>query len=191
MIRKVKLFLVLILFSLLGFNLSSCVSQVTTMKIDEGVNLDDKSGYLLVAVDTNYPLDNIVISGKKLIRLTNENLKQGSNYILTPLPAGKYKVSRVFLNQFFNLKLNKGMWDFEIAPNTISYVGHLEVTQRGSGLIFLWTPDVYVELVNRSSQAIEFLEEKFPKLLSGYNLTYNGPGEDDFFNLVRKYRTEG
>ncbi|WP_346836810.1 hypothetical protein [Microbulbifer sp. SAOS-129_SWC] len=169
-------FLFLILFSLM---LSACVTRVDAIKRDKDIGLAKDEGYLLIAVDTNQQLEKIHIRGEKALILTADDLKSGTNYILTKVPAGHYKIRRVDFNSFYGYRLTGGIWGFDVEPNVISYVGTLDVVKNR------WSLDARVELSNRSSEAMEFLEGNFPELSGIRSVKYCGPGEDDFFEIVK------
>ncbi len=167
-----------ILFTfLLLILLFSCTTQVTTIKHDQDIALGDEKGYLLLGIQTNRDLKDIYISGPQNIRLTSDDIKEGTNFLLADLDAGIYTITRVYIdrNLPYNLE-NKDYWTFEVKPGQISYIGHLEIAQRGFLMI-----QVHVELVNRSSEAVEFLEEKYPNILANRSIVYGGPGNDHFF----------
>ncbi|WP_299594615.1 hypothetical protein [uncultured Microbulbifer sp.] len=158
--------------------LSGCVSKVTSIQQDLDSGLEKGEGYLLIGVDTNQQLDEIHISGWRSFILTESDLDKEQNYILFKAPAGEYRVRKVDINYFFGFRLNDDNWGFSVKPGVISYVGDLKVrTNR-------WSLIGEFELVNESSQALEYLEEKFPHLLSSRRVEYFGPGEDDFFRLA-------
>ncbi len=162
--------------------LTSCMNQVVSIKTDEDLPLTEKEGYLLLAVETDRKLNHIQIGGKKTIRLTNEDLRKGSNYILTNIPAGEYRIKKIEFSSYFGYRMGKGYWSFEVKPGVISYVGHLTIDFSNFGRGFF-------ELVNQSSLALEFLEGKFPNILKNRRVEYWGPGEDRFFDEVRRPTT--
>jgi hypothetical protein len=153
-----------------------------SIDVDKDLELTSQEGYLLMSVETVRDLKKIIISGKKKIELTTNDLKEGSNYILLPLPAGKYKIEKVFTKNKiyfeFDEHLEEGIWRFNVAPNVISYIGNLEAVVSSSG----WRGRF--EFVNQSSQALEYLEKEFPTILESRKIQYTGPGEDRFFQLI-------
>ena len=128
--------------------------------------------------DVNYDLNEIQINGEKRISLSKDDLQKGSNYILVQIPAGRYEIKKIMATTHNYFKLGDELWEFEVKPATISYVGDLEITQR------LWGRLAYFELINRSSIALEFLEEHFPKLVNTRKVQYGGLGEDRFFEVI-------
>ena len=72
-------------------------------------------------------------------------------------------------------------WQFDVAEGQISYVGHLEIAQAG-----YWHRYTYSELVNRSSEALEFLAESYPTLFDKHVVVWGGPGQDSFFEFLAR-----
>jgi hypothetical protein len=140
--------------------------------------LANDMGYLLIGVETNSYIDQVIISGEKRIKLTKEDLRQGTNYFLIDMPAGDYSISKVKFNRWWKMSLKEGYWDFNVHPGTISYVGHLTIESYN---YFFYKNQI--ELANRSSEALIFMEQNFPNILVKRKIQYDGPGEDPF--LVR------
>lgn len=169
----------------LALALSGCVSKVTSLQQDLDTGLESEEGYLLIGVDTNRQLDEIHLSGRRGFILTQSDLDEQENYILFKAPAGEYKISKVDINYFVGFRLNDDNWGFSVKPGVISYVGDLKVrTNR-------WSIHGEFALVNESSQALEYLENNFPHLLSSRQVAYYGPGDDDFFTLVEHFSDGG
>lgn len=159
---------------------SSCSTTVTSLKKDEDVHLLQDEGYLLMAVDTNISLDKLYISGEKNIVLTSQDLEAGTNYILINLPAGNYEFDKVKLSRYWRLNMSQDIWDFNIKPNNISYIGHLTVKS------FFWGSQFRLELENKASQAFKFIKEKFPNILASKELAYGRSESDRFFELLNE-----
>ena len=175
----------IICFAVATFLLAGCVTRVESIRQDLDTGLESEQGYMLIAVDSSRQLNEIHISGRHGFILTASDLAKGENYILFKAPAGEYEIKKIDINFFFTYKLLGDSWGFSVKPGVISYVGDLKVqTNR-------WTNVGSFELVNESSEALEFLEEKFPHLLSGRRVEYFGPGKDDFFQLAEKYSRGG
>ncbi|WHI47300.1 hypothetical protein [Microbulbifer sp. VAAF005] len=166
------------------FQLSGCITPVKPIVDGQNNSLDLDEGFLLVAIDTNFNLDKIKIKGAKHFFLSRENLHSGSNYILFKAPAGEYRFDKIFLGYAFSYDLDEEYWSFQINPGVISYVGHLAVDQS------LFQFRARIELENRSTEALEFLEESFPELIKIKNIQYAGPGKDDFFEIVAQTQGE-
>jgi hypothetical protein len=94
------------------------------------------------------------------------------------LPAGHYNIEEINIIYWSDINLKDGFWGVDIKPGQISYVGHLQVRDQRDGY--------YVELENRSSLALMFLEENFKNLLANRQIVYTGPGQDRFFEYIGK-----
>ncbi len=169
--RIIGLYLFLIL-------LTSCTSKISSINSDRDLNLNENEGYLLLEVDTREDLKKIAIGGEKHIELTTRDLRSGSNYILVSLPAGDYHIEKVQTKKKFRFRLEEEYWTFQVEKNVISYIGTMSIK---TSWFF-----ANMELINNSSLALEYLEENFPNILSSREIVYSGPGEDRFFDLVRK-----
>lgn len=165
----------------LALLLTSCATQVTSIKSDQDKQLTENYGYLLLGVQTNSDLKELFINGPKNIKLTSQDIKRGTNYLLVDLEAGDYSLEKIKLDNYWRLDIDDTEnWTFKISPDTISYVGHMEI-KRAS----YWYGTSNLELVNRSSEAVEFLKKKFPNIYNKRTLNYGGPGEDSFFEFFQ------
>lgn len=157
-----------------------CSSTVTSIKNDVDIPLSNTKGYALFSVETNLGLKSIHISGEESISLTYQDLRTGTNYFLIDLEGGKYSFDKIRMQYRIRTTLKDGYWDFEVNPNTISYVGHLKVVRPN---IFSGVSNV--ELENRSSEALAYMEKSFPNILNNRKMTYEGPGEDPFIQFAQ------
>lgn len=165
------------------FLLAACSSTVTSIVEDTDLLTDDNipKGYLLIGVDTNTNLKEILITGPTTIRLSHANLKKGSNFILHPTIAGTYKIKKVYFNNLYRTRIrNDELLEFTIEEGRVSYVGHLQIDVRGWFGLYS-----YIELINQSSKALEFMEAEFPNLSQLRQMYYGGPGEDYFFQYLQ------
>jgi hypothetical protein len=164
------------------FILTGCAKSVSSIKNDQDKQLTNESGYLLIGVETNRNLKAIKLSGSSNILLSSQDLRQGSNFILIDLSAGTYVIEKVQLNNYWRVEMeDEDYWNIDVLPGKINYVGHINV-----GTVGFWQPFSHIELVNKSSYAIEFLEEKFPNILASREIHYGGPGDDSFFDLIKE-----
>lgn len=161
--------------------LNACTTQVTSLKQDQDVVSEANQGYLLLGIQTNRSLKSIEISGAQRIELSSKDVKRGTNYLLVDLKAGQYTIDRLLLDRSISVNLeNEEYWQFEVVPGQISYVGHLELVTRGFSIF----TSNRSELVNRSSEALEFLADNYPNIFSSRKITYSGPGDDSFFSYL-------
>lgn len=159
--------------------LSGCFSNIDNLEQGDGEKLAGEVGYLMIAVDTNMPLKSILITGEKNLRLTSVDLKRGTNFIITEVPSGKYRINRINTIDGWYLKPKKEYFEFEVASKSISYVGHL----RSRSGFFVST---YIDIENKSVDALVYLEENFPDLVAKNKLVYRGPGEDQFLKRMQE-----
>ncbi len=166
--------------------LSACAQRVSSIKKDVDIPLENEMGYMLLGVETNLSLDSIFIGGEKSVRLTREDLRSGTKFFLIDMPAGDYYFHKIKLNYWWRFNLDEDYWKFSVSPGVISYIGHMEVDTYG-----FWPIRSKLELENRSSEALEFMEQEFPNILKSRTLTYDGPGEDLFFEKINTLIQEG
>jgi len=173
----------IVLFLMLN-SIATEVSSATKVKplIDsEQKLLGDDKGLLLIGLETSRDLKSIHLSGPTNIILTSEHIKSGSQYLLVDLKAGIYTIKKIRLDNVRYLKFkDTENWEFSIKPGVINYVGHFELVQMG----FFASSGAAVELVNRSSEALQFLQLEYPSTLKRNRIKYAGPGEDDFFDFL-------
>ncbi|MDN3651315.1 hypothetical protein QWY77_00760 [Thalassotalea ponticola] len=165
--------------------LTSCATKVSSFKEDQDRHLEHKEGYLLFAVDTTYSLNELHLTGTKYIKLTADDLRAGSNYILVSLPEGQYSIDKIKFNRYLQIKdFEDGLWDFTVNEGMITYVGHLQIYTPS-----FWSSYSNVKLLNKSSIALEYMQTNFSNILDQRKITYAGPGEDSFFDVVSNIPT--
>jgi hypothetical protein len=152
--------------------LMACSQKMTPIKATDTVQLAENNGYLLLSVDSVINLNQLNVTGAKSFHLGSEDLPKGKVYILVDLPAGEYKITSVKFNYWLQLELKDGFWNFNVQPGQISYIGELQL--KG------WAP----ELENRSSMALQYLEQNHADLLKSLPVRYSGPGDDHYFEFV-------
>lgn len=171
--------LILCLSLFVCLSISSCATKVSSIKEDGAVQLKQEEGFLLIALKSNINLKEISISGEKYIKLSAKDLRKGNSYILVNLPAGDYTFDQIKLNSYIRINdFEDDIWDFSVQKNTISYVGHLDFRST------MWGFYSYIKLINKSSIALEYLEDEFPEMLTNHSVQYQGPGQDSFFDVV-------
>ena len=165
-----------------AFLLCSCNKTVQSIKQDEiRTNTVQGNAYLLLGVETSQDLKSIEFSGADSFSLSHKDITAGSSYILVPIMAGNYNIDKIRLNSYARMELKEEYWQFEAKPNAINYAGNLELLQRG----FYFAPRTELVLKNKASDALKYIHESFPQLNERMPIVYSGPGEDDFFNIVR------
>lgn len=176
---KILVAILLVLF--LSLTLNGCSTTKTNLKSDVDVNLKANEGYLLIGVNTNQSLDYILITGQQRLLLTDQDLHYGKNYILTTAPAGTYQIEKITTHSRRVSDFEQQHWNFDIKPGRISYIGDLEFN------LSYFSNLAYVQMNNRSSSAIEFLQNNFPKILQTRELHYSGPGQDRFLQYYYQF----
>ncbi len=157
--------------------LTSCAVRVDSIKEDVVEELEKDIGYLLLGIETNATLKSVDIFGADNIRLTHKDLRPDSEFILIDLEAGDYDIRNMRFNSFVKAELTDGFWNFTIVPGQISYIGHLEVDNKA---FWAFAFNSSFELTNRSTEALLFMQERFPNILEHHTLRYAGPGKDRF-----------
>ncbi len=170
-----------ILFILVLILMSGCMTTMRTLVVDQdNMGPTREKGYLFFALTTEWYITSIELESDNDIKMESFNRwTSRRDFFLAPVPLGHYKITRINLTnrRYFELENDELVFDFRVEPNVINYVGELSVKR---------SPDnrAYFELINRSSIALEFLENKFPQILANRELRYTGPGHDNFFELT-------
>jgi len=176
----------IILLILLSF-LAACNSTVKSIKTDQDTILTNDTGYILMGVETNRQLKSIKLSGPETISFSHQDLKHGKNYILVNVEAGDYFIEKIDVNRRWRAKLDdEDNWLIRVEPGKVNYVGHLEFKSKG-----FWFMYYEAELVNKSSYALEHMENNFSNILSSREIFYGGPGTDEFFKYIPNIKREG
>jgi len=161
----------------------SCTTKVSSLKTDKDLPLEANTGYLFLTVDTDFDYSKFSIVGPQHVFLRTPDLYKGKNYYLVPVEAGEYKVDS-FVDSWGGIYTiaddeNEDIWTFNVKSGGISYIGDFKARR-------LYGRYSHFELVNNASYALEYLEEKYPNILSKRTLEYSGVGEDFFYGLVRE-----
>ena len=176
-----KLYLSYSLLLVMSLFLSSCaIVPLKTIKEDKNALKNSaEQGYLLLAINTDVRISSVELKSDSSFTLNDFVWLNDRNYFFAPLPKEQYTLTKInlFYNGYYELDFDDVSFSFNIAPNQINYGGELRI-KRGYG------GSASFELINRSSLALEFLEAKYPNILSEKQVIYQGPGNDDFFGLV-------
>ncbi|PHS18882.1 MAG: hypothetical protein COA86_06855 [Kangiella sp.] len=161
--------------------LSGCITKIESIKTDTIRVLEEGTGYLFITINSNASFRKFAISGEKHIVLKKPDFYNDVNYYLVPVPAGRYHIKQLGISyggEFnFDEDDDENLWGFEVKPDIISYVGELRIRQQKYRYASF-------ELINNSSLALEYLEEKYPKILAKRTIEYHGPGADSFFDYI-------
>ncbi|GGI76604.1 hypothetical protein [Shewanella gelidii] len=169
--------------------LFGCAQKLESMSADSDQKLEENIGYLLLGIDTNTDLHSITIGGENYLKLTQNDLRHGSKYILVDIPSGKYKINDIRFAKRIYMKLIDGYWDFEVKPGEVNYIGDIHVDAQSNGFRAL---DISATLFlqNRSTAALNYLKTSFPKVFDSKNVRYVGPGNDDFLEYAESLAKE-
>ncbi|MGJ8693730.1 MAG: hypothetical protein ACSHW0_14780 [Thalassotalea sp.] len=144
-------------------------------------NMTDNSvgkTYLLFAIDSDDLVKEVSISGWRSLSFEPEYNEQKISYVLAEIKPGDYEFSTIETGLLNNHLDDEIDWSFTIEQGKVNYVGHLEINQELLGGAYF--SHSKIELVNKSSFAIEYLQAHHPALFTHNPLTYQGPGQDDF-----------
>ncbi len=179
--RKRKTVIKLMTLMLVALMSLGCATKLKSIQSGAQIYAKNKQGYLLLNVDTNIDIYKIRIYGRKNFELTKEDLRVGSNYMLLPMAPGDYRLSRIIIETHQGrgyVNLTESLWQFTVRPNSIGYIGHMEIETS------FWKTTGKYKMINRSTKALEYLQDHHLQLLNKYGVRYRGPGEDDFFEVV-------
>ena len=106
---------------------NACATQVTSLKQGDKITLEANKGFVLLGIQTSQSLKTIRISGPQNIELNSNDVKEGTNYLLIDLKAGKYTIDRLDLDNYRYIDFdNDEYWEFNVSPGQISYVGRVD-----------------------------------------------------------------
>jgi hypothetical protein len=162
--------------------LSACSFKMVHVNEGAQPKLEPEHGLIVIGIKTNTPFKSIQIAGDSSSKIGLELLKQADPYFVATMPAGEYEFSRIWLNDFFYVRLNDEQnWSFKVKPNEITYIGDFMMRKLGNGFYLSNT-------LNNSTSALEFLEDKHSELLEKYQLSYAGSDKDLFFEYLEKLK---
>lgn len=147
----------------------------------KAADIEADQGWLLLMIHADMELHEIEISGPDSISISRENIPPGSSVQLRKAEAGEYTIGDLDITTFYRFTLKPDDWKFKVFPGAITYVGHLDVESLSNDRARL-------ELVNRTSVALEYMQQKHPELLEQMPFKYGGPGEDIFLEELERLR---
>ncbi len=191
-----------ILLLVISLLLSSCRTNFIPLKPDEPIQIDPEQGFLLMRIDSSSKNTVFIRIGSRSPIITNslykilirgatngvfsEQFLQEGRFLLIPLAEGHYEFQKVEMNDFptnsyIKLKTTETQsWEFDVKAGQINYIGDFRFRVQPDGI------RVVVEMANRSSYALEYMEQNFPKLLERYAIRYTGFGKDRFLEINHK-----
>ncbi|MEM8499624.1 MAG: hypothetical protein AAF542_16495 [Pseudomonadota bacterium] len=142
-------------------------------------NLEADQGWLLLIIHADMELHEIEISGAESISIKRKDIPPGHSIHLRKVEAGEYTIRDVDITTFYRFTLTPDEWKFRVFPGAITYVGHFDVQSLSNDRARL-------ELVNRSSVALEYMQREHLELLEQIPFKYGGPGEDMFLQELER-----
>lgn len=173
MLKRIWLALALVL-------ITACSQSVNSIKTEPQQTLAPNEGYLLLSVNTNTSLKSISATGPKRLFFTQDDLKNGTNYILVAVPAGDYQFVDVNFEGRYYARLTYDVWNFSVEAGKINYVGHLKVKS-----LYFDNSDGAIFLSNNGSEAFNHMQQNFPRLVKSHAMRYAGQGDDFFFSFIQ------
>jgi len=171
----------LALFFLCAVTAGAAVRKVEPGKIPK---LDQDEGLLALVVDSSTPLKNVIF--KKDGSLFGGQFRNlgggGATAQLYVVSAGTYQWNEI--QAWFGVRYeleDRPQYRFTVQPGVITYPGDLVV--RASNL---FSPEINV--LNRSLQMMDWLEEMHPDLWRQYRVAYSGYYPDPFPEIYRAAR---
>src|SRR5690606_15752745 len=160
----------------------SCAS-IREVRAGAPVDVPQGSGLLLVAVDSERPLQSVTIRRSDSI-FSSESLRsldKGLTTRLYLLPAGRYRWSNVRDGGLrFELSGDDDAYAFTVTPGVVNYPGHLVYRARGERRVL-------VHVANRGLLAMDWLRQSHPRLAQDFAFEYRGHYPDPFPAFHREY----
>jgi hypothetical protein len=188
MIRLASFVFITIFFCGCGLSKRATLSPSITNELE----LAPEEGILVMGLNSDSYIKGIHIYGNESFIAyfeKNKRFEYKHHYLVINLAAGEYKFIQVDLNGNYVLRIHEfdhqEIWKVQVKPGKISYIGDFELELHVQDDISFTS-----EIINRSSYALEFLEENYPGLMKKYELVYGGLIEDDFFSLAKQSRAK-
>lgn len=173
----------------LVFLISACgLSRVKTSSEEQLINvpLAPDEGILVLGMKSDSFVDGVYLFGNDSFVA---DFKKGNRFDfnrqfwVAKVKSGDYSFVQIDFNGNFYTSLEeKALWTVTVKPQQINYIGDLEIELILEDDLFFKT-----ELMNRSSYALEYIEQEYPYLASNYRFAFSGVGKDEFSSLVNKW----
>lgn len=139
-------------------------------------------GYLLFGVNAQAHIKQIAFTGRgEIFSYAPDNANQENSYVLAKLPVGDYSFSDIETGLREHELYDEYQWNFSVKANRVNYVGHLEINDR---TLDRTCNCAQIHLVNKSSQALEYLLTEYPNAVKNLEISYQGPEEDGFIDFL-------
>lgn len=153
--------------------------------------LDEDEGYILVAfnIEQGYIPTYVTLSGEGWgNNLRYDDIDSTTNYWIEAVSAGTYQWDRLYLAKNIYLDIEDAELTIKVEAGKISYAGHLSLytemnVDRDSligGARFYFN--------NKSSKAMEYLENNFSELIQQHGVIYSGQQRDNFFDYASQLK---
>ncbi|WP_111980280.1 hypothetical protein [Algibacillus agarilyticus] len=163
-----------------------CSQTLKPMTTQQSANSSTSklTGYILFGLQSDAHIEHINIMGVPPLTYSPKNSLQHNHFILAEIPVGFYAFSSVETGLGLIEADGDHAWSFKIDSQKINYVGHLELQS-----LFKWCHCYRLQLANKSSFAVEYLQQTHTELLQQTDLVYKGPGSDTFIDFaMAQYR---
>lgn len=158
-------------------------ASIREIRAGAAVEVPEGSGLLLLAVDSERPLQSVTIR-RADARLSSESMRSLDEGLTTRLylaPAGRYRWSNVRDGGLrFELSNDDDAYAFTVDPGVVNYPGHL---------VYRWLGDrrVLVHVANRALLAMDWLQRAHPAVARAHALEYRGHYPDPFPAFHREH----
>ena len=164
-------------------------AQVREVRPGEDVSLPPDAGLLLVAVDTDSPLQAVRIkrNGALFDAGSLKDVAKGRTSRLYVAPAGTYRWDSVRTGGHryaLDDDASANEYTFEVRPGTLNYPGDLIYRDLDDLRMFAAT----IHVANRGLRAIDWMESAHPALSQRHVLAYRGHYPDPFPAFYRQER---
>ncbi len=172
---------------LLTLLITSCATKLEQFKDNSTLNPAEGKGIVVIAYESDTAIHSLIFKGPTKVAIEHKLYDEKHNFVVTTMPAGTYDIIRTKIynrHNYINLGSDRDEnWKVNITPNKINYIGHFNIDRIGSGY--------KVQTKNESTEALIFLQENYPSLMSRYPVVYakDGP-RDDFFDYIKNIQGE-
>lgn len=177
---------------LLPLFLAACASGPRgPLDLDNLTPLGEDYGYLAIGFDSNvglYELRFQSMDGGRNEVLSRE-VRDEKEYRVYRMQTGEYRLTRFVLYRLFGAYTfleaspDARVWEFEVLPGKINYLGDVNLHFYPSGANRL-------QRMNNGAQFYLYLQENAPEALDELELVYAGPTPDLFHEWVRNLNKE-
>ncbi|EWH08280.1 hypothetical protein DS2_18188 [Catenovulum agarivorans DS-2] len=159
--------------------LASCGSTLPEFGQDRSINVDDKTAFVVFAVESDSIIESLRISGTGFYKMQFEPSDGEVKYVLAQVSPGSYRFSQ-FKSGIRDYPFKEtDWWKFNVKAGHINYVGHLKLSE--SFVLGEFFPPI---IINESASALIYLQEHYPLLSANLPVRWGGFGQDEFLQRV-------